>query len=81
MSIQAVFKAVFLLLIFFVMLYVGMNNTHQIDFYFPVASKEKIRAAAALIFFGVFAAGVLAGTFLHGSGGGRGGKKSGGKKD
>lgn len=79
MSFKAVFKAIFFLLIFFVMLYVGMNNTDKIDFSFPVASREKIHAAAALIYFGVFAAGVLAGTFLHGGGGG--GKKSGGSKD
>ncbi len=78
MSFKAVLKSVFFLLIFFVMLYVGMNNTDKIDFSFPIASKEKIHAAAGLIFFGVFAAGVLAGTFLHGGSGG-GGKKSGSK--
>ncbi len=75
---KAVFKAIFFLLIFFVMLYVGMNNTDKIDFSFPIASREKIHAAAGLIFFGVFAAGVLAGTFLHGGGGG---KKSGASKE
>ena len=71
-----------LLAILFVMLYVGMNNTHSIDFHFPVAgttSKTPIHASAALVYFGVFAVGLLAGTILNtgrASGGGGGGKKS-----
>ena len=79
---KAVLKTFFLLIILFVMLYVGMNNTKEIDFNFPIAgttAKEPIHASAALIFFGVFAAGVLAGTMLH-SGGGGGGKKSSSKE-
>ena len=75
---KAILKSIFLLLVFFVMLYVGMNNTDKIDFSFPVASREKIHAAAALIYFGVFAVGVLAGTALHGGGGGS--KKSSSKE-
>lgn len=71
------------------MLYVGMNNPHAIDFQFPVAGttvKDPIRAQAALIYFGIFAIGVLAGTILtFGSGGKAGGggsaKKSSGSKD
>jgi uncharacterized membrane protein YciS (DUF1049 family) len=69
---KAIFKSIFLLLVFFVMLYVGMNNTDKIDFSFPIASREKIHAAAALIYFGVFAVGV------HSGGGG---KKSSGSKE
>ena len=83
---KAVLKTFFLLIILFVMLYVGMNNTKEIDFNFPIAgttAKDPVHASAALIFFGVFAAGVLAGTMMHSSGGGDkgGGKKSGGSKD
>ena len=75
---KAILKSIFLLLVFFVMLYVGMNNTDKIDFSFPIASREKIHAAAALIYFGVFAVGVLAGTALHSGGSG---KKSSGSKE
>src|SRR5262249_33896201 len=81
---KAVLKTFFLLIIAFVMLYVGMNNTKEIDFNFPVAgttAKDPIRASAALIYFGVFAVGVIAGTMLHSSGGGGGSKKSGGSKE
>ncbi len=77
---KAVLKTVALLAISFVMLYVGMNNTHAIDFYFPVAgatSRTPIHSSAALVYFGVFAAGVLAGTIL--TVGGRGRKGSGSK--
>jgi hypothetical protein len=81
---KAVVKTIALLVILFVMLYVGMNNTHEIDFHFPVAgstAKTPIHASAALIYFGVFAVGLLAGTILTVGGGGRGAKKSGGGKD
>jgi hypothetical protein len=70
---KAVFKTFFLLIILFVMLYVGMNNTKEIDFSFPIAGttdKKPIHESAALIYFGVFAVGVLAGTMLHSGGGG-----------
>ncbi len=84
--VKAVVKTIALLIILFVMLYVGMNNGHTIDFQFPVAGstdKSPIRAPAALIYFGMFAVGVLAGTILTVGGSGEkssgGGKKSGGK--
>ncbi|WP_414660905.1 hypothetical protein [Horticoccus sp. 23ND18S-11] len=74
---KAVVKTLVLLAILFVILYVGLNNGHAIDFRFPVAGatdKKPIHAPAALIFFGVFAVGVLAGTVL--AYGDKGGKKS-----
>ena len=79
---KAVLKTFALLIILFVILYVGMNNVHEIDFRFPIAGltdKKPLHATAALIYFGIFAIGVLAGTMLHSSGGG--GKKGGGSKD
>lgn len=83
MSFQAVLKSIVILALLFVMLYVGMKNPHVIDFQFPIAgttAKKPIQAPAAIIYFGVFAVGVLAGTLLH-SGGGKSGKKSGGSKE
>lgn len=79
---KAVVKTFALLCILFVMLYVGMNNIHQIDFNFPVAgttAQKPIHASAALIFFGVFAIGLLAGTILAVGAGGA--KRGGGNKD
>ena len=81
---KAVVKTVTFIVILFVMLYVGMNNTHQIDFHFPVAgttATKPVRAPAALIYFGVFAVGVLATTILTVGNGKGGGKRSGGSRD
>jgi hypothetical protein len=71
MSFKAVFKSVVFLGILFVMLYIGMNNGQSADFYFPVLMAKKLTTSAALIYFGMFAVGVLAGTVLT-AGGGRG---------
>jgi hypothetical protein len=79
---KAVIKTIALLAILFVMLYVGMNNTHGIDFRFPLAGiteKKPIHASAGLIYFAIFAVGLLAGTILNVGGGKGGGKKAGGK--
>jgi uncharacterized membrane protein YciS (DUF1049 family) len=53
----------------FVFLYVGINNTHQVAFSFPLVQKEKIQATAAVLFFAMFAVGVVAGIAIGGSGG------------
>ena len=68
MSFSAVLKSIVFLGILFIMLYVGMNNPKPIDFHFPIAGttvKDPIHRSAAIIYFGVFAVGVLAGTMLH----------------
>ena len=78
MSFKAVIKSILFLGLLFVMLYVGMNNPQEISFQFPIAgttAKTPIHAPAAIIYFGMFAVGVLAGTLLHSS---KGGKKNGG---
>ena|SRR5688572_29167029 len=71
MSFSAVLKSIGFLAILFVMLYVGMNNPKPIEFNFPIGTtaKDPIRAQAGLIYFGIFAVGVLAGTMLHTGGG------------
>ena len=79
MSFSAVIKTVLFLALLFVVLYLGMNNPQTIDFRFPIAgitAKEPIKAPAAIIYFGVFAVGVLAGTLLHSN---KAAKKSGGR--
>ena len=77
MNFKAFLRIVVFLLILFVVLYTGMYNTETINFSFPIAFSRSIHEPAALIFFGVFAAGVLGGTLLHGGGGG--GRRSSGK--
>jgi uncharacterized membrane protein YciS (DUF1049 family) len=69
MSFKVIFRSILVLIILFVMLYVGMHNTQNIDFYFPVALQHKLTASAGLIYFGMFAVGFLAGTILTAGGG------------
>ena len=68
MNAKAIFRGIIFLLLLFVVLYVGMENTHRIDFYFPVLLDKKISQPAALIFFGMFAVGVMAGMVLNSGG-------------
>ena len=71
---KAFLKTLWFLAMLFIVLYVGMNNLHKIDFNFPLfgtTAKNPIHATAALIYFGVFAIGMLAGMVLHTNGGGK----------
>jgi uncharacterized integral membrane protein len=70
MNIKLFLRTLVFLAILFVMLYVGMNNLQPIRFSFPIASDKAVEQPAALIFFGIFAVGVLAGVVL-GAGGGK----------
>ena len=74
MNAKTLFRGTIFLLLLFVVLYVGMENTHRVDFYFPLLLEKKISQPAALLFFGMFAVGVLAGMTLNSGGE----KKSGG---
>lgn len=58
------FRAIVFLLMLFVILYMGMNNTGPIAFSFPMIFEKGVTAPAALIYFGIFAIGVLAGIML-----------------
>jgi uncharacterized integral membrane protein len=72
MNFKVLLRSIFFLIILFVMLYVGMNNTKSIEFSFPLAREQPIHGPAGLIYFAVFAIGVLGGTVLTaGSGGSR----------
>ena len=71
MSFKALFRTLIFLLILFAVLYAGINNMQVIDFSLPGVLAKSIRASAALIYFGMFAIGVLGGTLLHASGGGK----------
>ena len=76
MNFKSFLKTLVFLVMLFVVLYAGMNNTETITFSFPLLWVRPVHQAASLIFFFIFAIGVVAGTMLHGGGGGgsRGGK-------
>jgi len=73
-------RAFVFLLMLFVVLYLGMENRHRVDFYFPLIFDKKITLRAAFLFFAMFAIGVLAGMALNSGGGGGGGGDSAGRK-
>ena len=66
MNSKLFFRGLVVLFLLFVVLYIGMNNTHPVDFNFPVLPEKKISQPAAYVFFAIFAAGVLAGLLLKG---------------
>lgn len=65
----------------FVVVYIGMTNTGTISFRFPLLFDHDIKQPAAIIYFGVFAIGVIAGLMVlgGGSGGGKSPSKSSGE--
>lgn len=70
-------RAVVVLVALFVVLYVGMYNTHSVDFYFPILlDHKKVSQPAALLFFAMFAVGLVAGLMLNSGGS----KESGGSE-
>ncbi len=82
MGIKIFFRTVFFLLTLFVIIYVAIQNTQRITFYFPLLlDKKGVEAEAPIIFFAIFAVGVFGGTLLNAGGGGKkGGGDSGRKK-
>jgi len=76
---KIILRAIVFLAMLFAFLYIGINNTHLIDFSFPLIWKETIRATAAVVYFVVFAVGVVAGLAI-GSGGQKGKPVPEGKK-
>jgi len=80
MNAKTLFRAIVFLLLLFVVLYVGMENKHSIDFYFPLLLEKKISQPAALLYFGMFAVGVIAGMMLNSGGDNKGGESESRKK-
>ena len=80
MGFKLILRTVLFLLILFVMLYIGMENTDAIKFRAPLLLDKPLTQPAAIIFFVIFAVGVVAGTLFNVGGGssGKGGKSSGG---
>ena len=71
---SVIFRTFAFLLILFLVVYIGTENTHQISFHFGLLLDKPAQTSAALVYFAVFAVGVIGGTLLnagHGSGGGR----------
>jgi preprotein translocase subunit SecG len=82
MNAQTFFRTIGFLIILFLVVFVSIENTQPIDFRFSLIAEKPVRASAAIIYFAMFAVGVVGGTLLHhsGKGGGRGGEGASKKK-
>jgi uncharacterized integral membrane protein len=63
------FRAFVFLLLLFIVLYVGLSNPQRVDFYFTLLFERRVTQPAALLYFAMFAIGVLAGMALNAGGG------------
>ena len=69
---KTILRAIVFLAMLFAALYVGISNPHSIKFSFPLLDLKDVEQPAALIYFGLFAIGVVAGVAL--ASGGQNGK-------
>lgn len=83
MNVQTILRTIGFLIILFLVVFVSIENTHSIDFHFSLAFPKPVRSSAAIIYFAMFAVGVIGGTLLNGGSAkssGRGGEGSGKKR-
>ncbi|HTJ78345.1 MAG TPA: hypothetical protein VL357_05060 [Rariglobus sp.] len=79
MNAKTFFRTLGFLIILFLVVYISIQNTQVIDFHFSMVSDKPLRSSAAIIYFAMFAVGVIGGTLLHGGGSGGGGASKGKK--
>ncbi len=83
MNFQTILRTIGFLIILFLVVFVSIENTHTIDFHFSLAVTKPVRSSAAIVYFAMFAVGVIGGTLLNGGSSkpsGRGGESSGKKR-
>lgn len=69
MSFQTILRTIGFLIILFLVVFVSIENTHSIDFHFSLVFDKPVRSSAAIIYFAMFAVGVIGGTLLNGGSG------------
>jgi uncharacterized integral membrane protein len=82
MSFQTILRTIGFLIILFLVVFVSIENTHTVDFHFSLAFTKPVRSSAAIVYFAMFAVGVIGGTLLNGGSSKPAGSRSegGGKK-
>ncbi len=82
MNAKLLFKIVFIIVMLFLLVLIGLNNKQAVSFVLPPLFTRPIHQPAAIMYFAFFAVGILTGAVLTvgvGKKGGGGGKTSGGK--
>jgi uncharacterized integral membrane protein len=77
MNTKLLLKTLFIILVALLLVLMGMNNRHKVDFTLPPVVNRVIQQPAALMYLTFFAIGLLTGTIMT-AGGGK--KKPGGPK-
>lgn len=78
---SVIFRTFAFLVILFLVVYIGTENTHLISFRFGLLLDKPVQTSAALIYFAVFAVGVIGGTLLNAGRAGGNGGRSGSDRD
>lgn len=82
MNAKLLFKIVFIIVMLFLLVLIGLNNKQTVSFVLPPLLTRQIHQPAAIMYFAFFAVGILTGAVLSvgvGKKGGGGAKTSGGK--
>ena len=80
MNTKVLFKMLFIILVALLLVLMGMNNHHKIDFTLPPFLTRVIQQPAALMYLAFFAVGLLTGTIMTAGGGKKGGSAKSGPK-
>lgn len=75
MNAKLLFKMVFIIILLFLLVLIGLNNKQAVSFVLPPILPKAVQQPAAIMYFACFAVGVLAGAVLTA---GTGKKSSGG---
>ena len=79
MNFKLIFKTVFIIAVLSLLVLMGMNNTNTIELHLPHVKPEwptVFKQPAAMMYFGFFGVGFLAGTIVMSGGGKRSSNKS-----
>jgi uncharacterized integral membrane protein len=77
MNTKLLFKIVFIIVLLFLLVLVGLGNKQAVAFALPPLLTKPVQQPAAIMYFACFAVGVLAGAVLTAGGGKKGGGAAG----
>lgn len=73
MTAKLLFKTVFIIVLLFLLVLIGLGNKEAVAFSLPPLLTKPVRQPAAIMYFACFAVGVIAGAVLTAGGGRKGG--------
>ena len=77
MNAKLLLKIVFIIVLLFLLVLIGLNNKQSVSFALPPILPKSVQQPAAIMYFAFFAVGVLAGAVLTAGTGKKGASSSG----